>query len=302
MTVITPSTFADRLIAGVRRLGPLCVGIDPHPALIPGMFGSPGPASALAWSRAVVDRCAGAVAVVKPQAALFERWGAQGISALEEVCRAARAAGLIVILDAKRGDIGSTAEGYAEAYLGAAPSCQADCLTVNPYMGLDTIEPFVAAAEEQGRGVAVLVRTSNPGSAHFQSLKVGDEPLYLKVARSLAPMTERLMGACGWSGLMMVTGATGPREAAEIRAVAGQALFLVPGYGAQGGGAHAALAGFLPGPGGREGGVVNASRSVTLPDAARGLSQAYEWDRIIDSAIRAAQTDLVEAAAVALKG
>lgn len=297
MTNQVPNVFADRLMEAVRRLGPLCVGIDPHPALIPGLFGSPGPASALAWGKAVVDRCAGRVAVVKPQAALFERWGARGVLALEEVCGAARAAGLSVILDAKRGDIGSTAEGYAEAYLGAAASCPADCLTVSPYMGLDTIEPFVAAAERQGRGVAVLVRTSNPGSADFQSLKVGDEPLYLKVARALAPMTERLMGASGWSGLMMVAGATGPQEAAEIRRVAGQALFLVPGYGAQGGGAYAALSGFVPGPSGREGGVVNASRSVSLPDAAREVSRTAEWDRIIETAIDAAQADLVQSAA-----
>lgn len=297
MTIHVPNVFADRLMEAVRRLGPLCVGIDPHPALIPGLFGSPGPASALAWGKAVVDRCAGRVAVVKPQAALFERWGARGVLALEEVCGAARAAGLSVILDAKRGDIGSTAEGYAEAYLGAAASCPADCLTVSPYMGLDTIEPFVAAAERQGRGVAVLVRTSNPGSADFQSLKVGDEPLYLKVARALSPMTERLMGASGWSGLMMVAGATGPQEAAEIRRVAGRALFLVPGYGAQGGGADAALSGFVPGPSGREGGVVNASRSVSLPDAAREVSRTAEWDRIIEAAIDAAQADLVQSAA-----
>ena len=297
MTLQSPNVFADRLTEGVRRLGPLCVGVDPHPALIPELFGSPGPASALAWGKAVIDRCAGRVAVVKPQAALFERWGARGVLALEEVCAAAQAAGLIIILDAKRGDIGSTAEGYAEAYLGAGASCHADCLTVNPYMGLDTIEPFVAVAEARGRGVAVLVRTSNPGSADFQSLRVGDEPLYMKVARSLAPMTERLMGASGWSGLMMVAGATGPREAAEIRGVAGRALFLVPGYGAQGGGAEAALSGFAPGSGGREGGVVNASRSVSLPDAARGLSKAAEWDRIVEAAIESAQADLVRAAA-----
>lgn len=292
MTTSIPNLFADRLVEGVRRLGPLCVGLDPHPSLVPALFGPPGAGSALAWGRAVIERCAGRVAVVKPQAALFERWGARGIEALEELCAAARAVGLIVILDAKRGDIGSTAEGYASAYLGPDPACPCDCLTVNPYMGLDTLEPFLAAAQANGRGVAVLVRTSNPGSADFQALDVGDEPLYLRVARSLAPMTERLMGASGWSGLMMVAGATGPREAREIRACAGRALFLVPGYGAQGGAASDAVAGFEPGPSGLEGGVVNASRSVSLPDAARRLAHAADWDRVIDVAIEAAQSDL----------
>jgi orotidine-5'-phosphate decarboxylase len=103
--------FADRLVAATRRLGPLCVGIDPHPAMIPELFGPPDPRTAAEWGRAVVDACVGRVAVVKPQAGLFERWGSRGMAALEEVCAAAKDAGLIVILDAKRVDIGTTAEG-----------------------------------------------------------------------------------------------------------------------------------------------------------------------------------------------
>ncbi len=284
-----------------RALGPLCVGVDPHPALLPALFGPPGPDAAARWGVAVVERCVGRAVVCKPQAGLFERWGAAGMSALERVCQAATRAGLVVILDAKRGDIGSTAEGYAKGYLGPDSSCPCDAITVNPYMGLDALEPFVAEAERQGKGVCVLARTSNPGSADFQSKRVetaegAAEPLYLHVARALGPMIERLRGPeTGWSGLMLVAGATGPAEARGLREVAREALFLVPGYGEQGGGAREAVAGFVDGPGGREGGVVNASRSVSLPGSAQAANSARDWESAIDQAIETAQRDLLAA-------
>jgi orotidine-5'-phosphate decarboxylase len=291
------SLFADRFIAAVREKGPLCVGIDPHASMMPALFGKPGPETAARWGVAMVERAAGRAAVVKPQAGLFERWGASGLRALEEVCRAATRAGLIVILDAKRGDIGSTAEGYAEGYLGADSSCPCDAITVNPYMGIDTIEPFVKVAEREGKGVVVLARTSNPGSKDFQQRLIDGEPLYIHVARALAPMITRLRSpATGWSGLMMVAGATGPTEAVKLREASSDALFLVPGYGAQGAGAREALAGFVQGPHGLEGGVVNASRSLAMPDAAREAGAAKDWERAVDAAIAAAQADLIAAA------
>ena len=291
------TTFADRLVLSARKLGPLCVGIDPHPAMMPSVFGAPSARAASLWGRAVITQCAGKVAAVKPQAGLFERWGWKGMQALDEVCGAARDAGLIVILDAKRGDIGSTAEGYAEGYLGAEAAIPCDAITVNPYMGVETIEPFVALAEKHGRGVVVLVRTSNPGSKDYQAKLVDGQPLYIHVAKSLAPLVARLRGPqTNWSGLMMVAGATGPEDAARIREAAGGALLLVPGYGAQGAGAREALAGFVKGPNGLEGGVVNASRSVTLPEAAKTASTAAEWERAIAAAIDAAQAELVGAA------
>ncbi|RYY98152.1 MAG: orotidine-5'-phosphate decarboxylase [Alphaproteobacteria bacterium] len=284
-------------MAGIREKGPLCVGIDPHAAMMPALFGKAGPEAAAKWGVALVERCVGRAAVVKPQAGLFERWGSKGLAALEEVCQAATRAGLIVILDAKRGDIGSTAEGYAEGYLGADSSCPCDAITVNPYMGVDTLEPFVSVAEREGKGVVVLTRTSNPGSKDFQQKLIDGEPLYLHVARSLGPMIDRLRGQdTQWSGLMMVVGATGPAEAARVRATSGDALFLVPGYGAQGAGARDALAGFVKRPGGLEGGVVNASRSVAMPDSAKGAASVKDWERAIDLAITAAQAELVEAA------
>ena len=162
-------TFADRLITATRKYGPLCVGIDPHPGRIPALFGGDTPEGLEQWGRAVVEAASGKTGIVKPQAGLFERHGWQGMRALANVCAAAQDLGLLVLMDAKRGDIGSTAEGYAAAYLAADAPFACDALTVNPYMGLDTLEPHVRTAEETEKGVIVLARTSNPGSADYQA-------------------------------------------------------------------------------------------------------------------------------------
>lgn len=289
--------FADRLIAATRKYGPLCVGIDPHEDLLPALFGPVSAASIDRWGQAVVERCVGKVGIVKPQAALFERWGSKGVAALEKVCATATKAGLLVILDAKRGDIGSTAKGYARGYLSTSACCKCDALTVNPYMGAETIEPFVAEAEKHAKGVAVLARTSNAGAADFQAVADGGDPVYLRVARSMKPMADRLKGKDGgWSGLMLVAGATSPAEARQIREAAPDSLFLVPGYGAQGASAANALAGFRKGPKGLEGGVVNASRSVTYLPGEDEAESAEDWEAAIDKAITAAQDDLRKAA------
>ncbi len=157
--------FADRLIAATRAHGPLCVGIDPHVGRIPDLFGGDTPEGLENWGTAVVKAAAGRVGIVKPQVSLFERHGWQGMKALSVVAKSAKEAGMVVLMDAKRGDIGSTAEGYAAAYLAADAPFACDALTVNPYMGLDTLEPHVRVAAEAGKGVIVLARTSKPGSA-----------------------------------------------------------------------------------------------------------------------------------------
>ncbi len=290
--------FADRLIAATRANGPLCVGIDPHAGRIPALFGGDTPDGLENWGRAVVEAAAGRAGIVKPQAGLFERHGWQGMRALANVCAAAKERGLIVLMDAKRGDIGSTAEGYAQAYLAADAPFACDALTVNPYMGLDTLEPHVRAAEASGKGVIVLARTSNPGSADYQARDLEGAPLYARVVESLAPMMERLQGESGWSGLMLVTGATGPDEARQLRDLAPSALFLVPGYGAQGAGAREAMAGFVPaGQGGNrlEGGCVNASRSLTFPSGTENADTIDAWQDKVAEAIEAAQADLMSA-------
>ncbi len=289
--------FADRLIEAARLHGPLCVGIDPHAGRIPALFGGDTAEGVQAWGLEVI-RLAGEVGVasVKPQVGLFERLGPDGMSALQVVCRAAREAGLVTILDAKRGDIGSTAEGYARAYLADDAPFPCDALTVNPYMGLDTLEPFVRLAKETGRGIAVLAMTSNPGSADFQAKDMGGAPLYARVVTALGPLIGRLQGASGWSSLMLVAGATGPEEARALRALAPKALFLVPGYGAQGAGADDALAGFVRAGNRLEGGVVNASRSVTLPGGAAEADTLEQWREIVGAAMNEAKRDLAGAA------
>jgi orotidine-5'-phosphate decarboxylase len=286
------SDFAARLTEGVRRFGPLCVGIDPHPGKVPALFGGDTARGLEYWGRALVEVAAGKVAVIKPQVGFFERLGPGGLAALAAVTRAARDTGLLVLMDAKRGDIGSTAEGYAEAYLSSGAFFEADALTVNPYMGLDTLEPFAKRAETNGKGIVVLVRTSNPGAADFQMLDTGGKPLYMRVAESLRPLTERLMSPCGWSNLMMVAGATAPEEARRIRAAAPKALFLVPGYGAQGAGAAEACAGLIGG----EGGIVSASRSVNFPAAADGARTTEAWQAAVEAALLAAREELRVAA------
>ncbi|HPF22598.1 MAG TPA: orotidine-5'-phosphate decarboxylase [Hyphomonas sp.] len=284
--------FADRLIDAVRRHGPLCVGIDPHAGRIPALFGGDTPEGIEAWGLAMIRACADRVACIKPQVALFERHGPDGMKALQSVACAAKDAGLIVLMDAKRGDIGSTAEGYAAAYLGKDAPFPCDALTVNPYMGLDTLEPYVREAEAHGKGVIVLVRTSNPGSADFQSRSLEGAPLYARVGEALAPLAARLIGESGWSGLMMVTGATGPAEARAIRQIAPTSLFLVPGYGAQGAAAEEAMAGFVKGPAGLEGGVVSASRSVNFPAGSEAATDVATWTGLVQAAIAAAQAEL----------
>lgn len=284
--------FADRLIEAASKHGPLCVGIDPHAGRVPDLFGGDTGEGLAKWGEAIVGLAAGRVAAIKPQAGLFERLGPEGMTAFQRVCRTGREAGLLVMADAKRGDIGSTAEGYASAYLDPGAPFEADAVTVNPYMGLDTLEPFVKRAEAHGKGVIVLARTSNPGSADFQAKDMDGAPLYARVVQALAPLIARLEGKSGWSGLMLVTGATGPDEARALRALAPKALFLVPGYGAQGAGAGEALAGFVEGPDGLMGGLVNASRSVTFPKVVAGVKTLAEWRAGVTEAIEAAQSDL----------
>lgn len=280
--------FADRFVSAARACGPLCVGIDPHAGRIPNLFGGDTPDGLEKWGISVVKAAAGRAGIVKPQVGLFERHGWQGMRALSRVCAAAHETGLIVLADAKRGDIGSTAEGYAAAYLATDAPFVCDALTVNPYMGLDTLEPLVRMAEQSGKGVIVLARTSNPGSADYQARDMEGSPLFARVVESLAPMIERLKGDSGWSGLTLVTGATGPDEARQLRGLAPEALFLVPGYGAQGAGAADAVAGFVDG----EGGCVNASRSVTFPVGSDAAETYEDWASLIVAAIDAAQADL----------
>ncbi len=235
------------------------------------------------------------VACCKPQSAFFEALGLAGLEALATVMRHARQLGLPVILDAKRGDIGSTAEAYASAYL-TEGDLAADALTVNPYLGLDSLEPFVASAAANGRGLFVLVRTSNPGSADLQEVRSADDrPLYLRLADALNERAAALpRDAQGYTLIGAVAGATQPNAIRELRATLPSSLLLVPGYGAQGGSAaDAALAFDTNG----WGAVVNASRSITYPAAAVTAMSLKEVGAAARAAAAGARADLREALA-----
>jgi orotidine-5'-phosphate decarboxylase len=287
--------FADRLIEGVRaKKTPLCVGLDPFADKIPSLFGDAreDTATVLKFGTAIVDIAREHACVLKPQLGLFEQFGEMGYAVARMIVSYARDEGMLVLLDAKRGDIGTTAEGYARATIGAAPGFDADAVTVNPYMGKDTIEPFIVHAQANAKGVAVLVRTSNPGAGDFQDLQVGGAPLWRRVAEMLAPECARLRGASGWSGLMAVAGATYPEEARVLREAMPEALFLVPGYGAQGASAADAVAGFVKTGQRLEGGIVNSSRAVLYPQKAQAATNIAEWRAAIGEAMAAAAAEL----------
>jgi orotidine-5'-phosphate decarboxylase len=251
--------FADRLAGAVERKGaPLCVGLDPDPDLMPDGVG------VVEFCRGIVDAVAGVAVAVKPQSAFFEAQGATGWAALAEVCGYARDAGLLVIADAKRGDVPSTARAYATAF---APL--ADAVTVNPYLGFDSLEPFFAY---DGLGVLVVVKTSNPGSVDIQDLPLADgRPLWQHVAGLVDRWGEDLIGASGLSSVGAVVGATFPQEVAEARRLMPRAVLLLPGVGAQGGRPDELADAFAVGPAGA---LVSASRSVIYADAGPGWQEA----------------------------
>lgn len=224
--------FGERLWAAVAAHGPLCVGIDPHAALLDA-WGLPADASgAETFGRTVVAALAGRVALVKPQAAFFERFGSAGVAALERTIADARAAGLLVLTDVKRGDIGTTAAAYAQAYLDPASPLCSDALTVSPYLGFGSLKPFLDAANAHGGGVFVLALTSNPEGPEVQHAR---RPDGRTVAGSmLAAVAACNAGASPQGSVGVVVGAT-IGDTAEDLAVNGPVL--VPGLGAQGGGA-----------------------------------------------------------------
>jgi orotidine-5'-phosphate decarboxylase len=212
------------------------------------------------FCQGVIDVVAPLVAVVKPQAAFFEQLGPAGMNALAVVIRHARDNGLLVILDGKRNDIGSTATAYADAYLGATQSAWgADALTVSPYLGDDSLTPFVEVASERGAGIFVLVKTSNPGGKLFQDLKAEQAFVYQHVARHVAQLACRAMGDCGYGAVGAVVGATYPEQLQQLRHVMPRSWLLVPGYGSQGGTARD-VAGAFDEHG--LGAIVNNSRGV----------------------------------------
>jgi orotidine-5'-phosphate decarboxylase len=255
----TASTFADRLADAVdRKRSQLLVGLDPRPELLPvelrgeTYLSRAAAADACArFCRGLIDAVAPYVVGVKLQLAFFEALGSDGLRAYEEVRDYARAAALLVVADGKRGDIGSTARAYADAYLEAPDDDRApvDALTVNPYLGSDSMEPLIAACRRSGAGLFCLVKTSNAGSVDIQDLALSDRrPVWHHVAELVNDWGAGLVGERGLSSVGAVVGATYPRAVAEARRLMPQAVLLLPGIGAQGATSADVARAFTSGP------------------------------------------------------
>ncbi|WP_372789615.1 orotidine-5'-phosphate decarboxylase [Paraconexibacter sp.] len=271
-------TFGDRIAEAVEaRQSQIVLGLDPDPAhLWPGSHdaapagGPPAERAALAVAAhcvAVIDAVGPAVVAIKPQLACFERLGAPGRMALGVAVDAAHDAGLLVLADGKRGDIDVSATAYAQSLVGSTPTpfgevqgLGADAITASPYMGVDTIRSLLQLARPAGAGVFVLVRTSNPGAADVEDLRLADGgALWERVARLVADVGSEGVGARGLSDVGAVVGATAPEHVARMRELMPDAVFLLPGVGAQGGRVEDLAPAWLPGP---AAGLVTASRSI----------------------------------------
>ena len=280
-----PEHFADRLAGLVEeRQSRVVLGLDPDPAkLWPDALsgddagGDPAARAAAAVAahcRAAIEAAGSACVAIKPQLACFERLGAPGWEVLAATRDAAREHGLLVLADGKRGDVPVTAAAYAQALVGSTPTpfgdvqgLGADCFTVNPLLGRDSLEPLVEAAAEHGAGMFALVSTSNPGAADLQDLDAGGSPVHEHVARLVDSLGADQVGGCGLSLAGAVTGATRPERLARLRELMPRAIFLLPGVGAQGGDPAALGAAFRPHP---AAGLVTASRSIVNAHADRG--------------------------------
>jgi orotidine-5'-phosphate decarboxylase len=317
------NSFIDRLAEAVTRLkNPVLVGLDPRveslPAgLLPTEDANDWNAQAVAYKRfcmGVIDVVAPLVPAVKPQAAFFEQLGPSGMAALGEVMAYARDKGLLVILDGKRNDIGSTATAYAQGFLGRGGQSPwgADALTVNPYLGDDSLMPFIDVARQRSAGIFVLVKTSNPGGRMIQDLlataakgtvpfsptiasqwctrKSGQspdgQPIFAHVGQYVECKATETLGECGYGIVGAVAGATYPRQLAELRAMMPHTWFLVPGYGAQGGSA-ADVAGAFNEHG--KGAIINNSRGIIFAHAIKPYSERFgasRWQEAVEAAAR----------------
>jgi orotidine-5'-phosphate decarboxylase len=286
--------FADRLIAAVRqKQTPVLVGLDPRAESLPaGMLTAKDLQSTadayVAFCRGVIDVVAPLVPAVKPQAAFFEQLGPAGCVALGEVVRYAASKGLLVIMDGKRNDIGTTAQAYAEAYLGPGDKSPwgADALTVSPYLGEDSITPFLQSSKDHGAGIFVLVKTSNPGGGRFQDLVADGLTLYRHVAAYVEQLAVATVGDNGYGIVGAVAGATYPQQLTELRAAMPHTWLLIPGYGAQGGTAADCAAAFDDRG---LGAIVNNSRGIIFAYQRDGYRDKFgpsRWQEAVEAATR----------------
>lgn len=285
-----PTPFIERFQQSIiSKQTPLVVGLDPRVSQLPASL-QPVNQSLAQIAHAYQKFCGQIIEIVAPlvpavkiQAAFFEQLGVEGLVSMGRVVDLAKQAGLLVIMDAKRGDIGSTAIAYAKAYLGEKPLSPwgCDALTVNPYLGSDTLEPFVDTAKENGAGVFILVKTSNPGSATLQDQIVAGQPLYRLVGQQVQNFAIQSASPSGYGLAGAVVGATYPQQLAELRSLMPNTYLLIPGFGAQGGKAADIAAGF---DAAGLGAIVNSSRGIIFAYQNPRYQSAANWMAAVESA------------------
>lgn len=287
-------TFTQRLAQAVRSSkSVICVGLDPRQEQLPtairdGIVGGDAEAWAAAYREfcvEILDVVAGQVACVKPQTAFFEQLGPPGMIALGDVIAQARRRGLLVIADGKRNDIGSTAAAYADGFLGGSSAWGCDALTVSPYLGRDSLEPFVETCAERDAGIFVLVKTSNPGGGLLQDRESQGQTVYQRVAETVTELNVGQLDEAGYGPVGAVVGATYPQQLAELRRALPQSWILVPGFGAQGGSA-ADVAGAFDAAG--LGAVVNSSRHLIFAHQRPEFRDRFarsQWQQAVAAAV-----------------
>ena len=302
--------FADRLIGAIEKKGsPICVGIDPIIASMPDAVFAGGRDKAdggdaqasidaiFEFTTRVLKIVAPHVPCVKFQSAYFEQFHWEGVEAYFNLIQEATELGLVVIGDIKRGDIGSTASAYAAGHLAEPPMSASDematpdAVTVNPMLGLDTLEPFINTAREFGKGLFVLVRTSNPGSAELQDVQLADGRTWSEMlAEKLATVADGMIGGRGWSSLGAVVGATQTHTMISLRQRLPRSIFLLPGYGTQGATAEMTRHAFKDGLGA----LVSASRSILYAHKDAKISAKYgrDWEKCVEGAVMEMKKDL----------
>ena len=267
----------DILIKKIKKTNnPTVIGLDPKMEMIPDFIKEKHNndiySSIIEFNKGLIDSVYDIIPAVKPQIAFYEMLGEQGMKAFKDTCAYARSKGMLVIADIKRGDIGSTAAAYSAAYIGESNIYDIDFVTINPYLGIDGLKPFIDDCKKFEKGAFILVKTSNPSSGDIQDLKLENgETIHERVGSLVEEWGEELVGEYGYSSIAAVVGATYPEQLKILRKKMPHTFFLIPGYGAQGGKAEDIALGFDENG---IGGIVNASRSLMC---------AYKSDRWKDS-------------------
>ena len=295
--------FGDKLVKKIRDTKSfLCLGIDPHLDLIPNIFDLQNNSSNIItkvekFCFSLLDSAKDLVPAIKPQIALFEQLGPDGMKLLASLCKYAQSLNFLIIMDAKRGDIGSTSQAYANAYLGENAPYPSDAMTINPWLGIDSLDPFFKKASETSSGLFILVHTSNKGSKDIQEMPLTNgAKCYEHLAKLLRPIIENQKGDLGLSSIGIVSGATFKDESLALRKLLPSAPFLIPGYGAQGASAKDACAPLIKDsafPNLLNFGLINASRSILFPEEAYLAKNIEEWKKLILDKINSTNNELI---------